>query len=119
MSRNVISFHALYNDAFHFAFDNDVDDILIYKYGSFIFNFGPCNGVYEGHVCVGTNNIMLNVGSSSVLDKLCLWDYHLGHVNKKGITKLQKVRILESFELESNDVCECFFLEKIPNAPFT
>lgn len=115
MARNLIYFQALYKDGFHFAFDRDNDDILVYKSGSFIFKSSPYNGVYESVICVGdTNNLTLKVGSSNnVLDKSYLWHYRLGHINKKCIAKLQKDEILEAFNLESNDVCKSSLLDKM------
>lgn len=97
MARNLIYFQALYKDGFHFDFDRDNDDILVYKSGSFIFKSSPYNGVYESVICVGnTNNLMLNVDSSNsnVLDKSCLLQCHLRNVNKKQIAKLKKYGIL-------------------------
>ncbi|KAJ9556711.1 hypothetical protein OSB04_011325 [Centaurea solstitialis] len=51
MARNIISFHALYNDGFKFKFDNDNGCILVYKMID-----TPCNGVYESMISVGRNN---------------------------------------------------------------
>ena len=122
MARNIISFHALYKDGFYFSFDYNNGDILVCKSGSFIFKASPCNGVYKSFVCVGnTNNLMLNVGSSNsnVSDESCLWHYISSQEWGKTIAKLQKDGILESFNLELNDVCESCSLGNMTKAPFT
>ncbi|GJR61425.1 retrotransposon protein, putative, ty1-copia subclass [Tanacetum coccineum] len=81
MTRNIISFHALFKDA------------------------TPCKGIYETIECIGHNgNVILNVGSSNKLDKSKLWHSRLGHVNKKRIAQLQKDGVLESFDFKSDYV---------------
>ena len=121
MTRNIISFHALFKDGFQFQFDNDSGRILVYKHGCLYFTASPYNGVYESVTCVGNNNnLSLNVGSSNGdLDKSSLWHHRLGHIGKKRIAKLQSDGILESFDLELNDVCEPCILGKMTRAPFT
>ena len=53
------------------------------------------------------------------MEKSCLWHYHLLYINKKHIDKLQKDRILESFDLELKDVRESCLIDKIKQAHFT
>ena len=45
MTRNILSFHALYLDGFKFEFDNDNGSILVYKHSCLYFTTYPCNGV--------------------------------------------------------------------------
>ncbi|GJR97851.1 retrotransposon protein, putative, ty1-copia subclass [Tanacetum coccineum] len=81
MTRNIISFHALFKDA------------------------SPCKGIYETVECISNNgNVILNVGSSNELNKSKLWHSRLGHVNKKRIAQLQKDGVLESFDFKSDDL---------------
>ncbi|GJU78918.1 retrotransposon protein, putative, ty1-copia subclass [Tanacetum coccineum] len=47
MTRNIISFHALFKDGYQFSFDNENGDILIYLNGCFMFKASPCKGIYE------------------------------------------------------------------------
>ena len=120
MTRNIISFHALFKQGFRYTFDNDNGDILVYKDGCFMFKDSLCNGIYESVVCVSNNNnLNLNIDSSNEVNKSCLWHYRLGHINKKRIAKLQSEGILESFDLKSDDVCEPCLLGKMTKSPFT
>ncbi|GJZ45060.1 retrotransposon protein, putative, ty1-copia subclass [Tanacetum coccineum] len=120
MTRNIISFHALFKDGYKFSFDNENGDILVYSNGCFMFKASPCKGIYETVECISHNgNVILNVGSSNELDKSKLWHSRLGHVNKKRIAQLQKDGVLESFDFKSNDVCESCLLGKMTKSPFT
>lgn len=99
MARNIISFY------------NEKGDILVFKDGYIIFKAFPWNGIYESVVCVSYNsNVNFNVDSSNSLDKLYLWHYHLVHIYKKRIAKIQSDGILESFDLKSDDVRESYLL---------
>ncbi|GJT77139.1 retrotransposon protein, putative, ty1-copia subclass [Tanacetum coccineum] len=107
MTRNIISFHALFKDGYKFSFDNKNGDILVYSNDCFKFKTSPCKGIYETVKCIGNNdNLSLNVGSSNELDKSKLWHSHLGHINKKRIAQLQKDGVLESFDFKSDDISE-------------
>ncbi|GJU77495.1 retrotransposon protein, putative, ty1-copia subclass [Tanacetum coccineum] len=117
MTRNIISFHALFKDGYKFSFDKENRDILVYLNGCFMFKASPCKGIYETAECISHNgNVILNVGSSNELDKSKL--SHLGHVNKKRIAQLQKDEMLESFDFKSDDVCECCLLGNMTKSPF-
>ncbi|GKD40785.1 retrotransposon protein, putative, ty1-copia subclass [Tanacetum coccineum] len=119
MTRNIISFHALFKDGYKFSFDNENGDILVYLNGCFMFKASPCKGIYATVECISNNgNVILNVGSSNELDKSKLWHFCLGHVNKKHITQLQKDGVLESFDFKSDDVCESCLLGKMTKSPF-
>ncbi|GJX77885.1 retrotransposon protein, putative, ty1-copia subclass [Tanacetum coccineum] len=119
MTRNIISFHALFKDGYQFSFDNENGDILVYLNGCFMFKASPCNGIYETVECIDNGNVILNVGSSNELDKSKLWHSRLGHINKKRIAQLQKDGVLESFDFKSDDVCESCLLGKMTKSPFT
>nr|GEV81051.1 hypothetical protein [Tanacetum cinerariifolium] len=120
MTRNIISFHALFKDGYKFSFDNKNGDILVYLYGCFMFKASLCKYIYETVECIShKGNVILNVGSSNELDKLKLWHSHLGHVNKKHIAQLQKDGVLELFDFKSDDACESCLLGKMTKSPFT
>ncbi|GKE99481.1 retrotransposon protein, putative, ty1-copia subclass [Tanacetum coccineum] len=105
MTRNIISFHALFKDGYQFSFNNENGDILVYSNGCFMFKASPCKGIYETVECISNNgNVILNVGSSNELDKSKLWHSRLGHINKKRIAQIQKDGVLESFDFKSDDV---------------
>ncbi|KAI3524446.1 hypothetical protein L1887_03101 [Cichorium endivia] len=79
----------------------------------------PCDGVYETVMCVDNfGNNVLNIDSSSGVEKACLWHCRLGHINKKRIAQLQKDGVLESFDLKSDDVCESCLFGKMTKSPF-
>ncbi|GJX42209.1 retrotransposon protein, putative, ty1-copia subclass [Tanacetum coccineum] len=79
MTRNIISFHALFKDGYRFSFDNENGDILVYSNGCFMFKASPCKDIYEFVECISHNgNVILNVVSSNELDKSKLCRY--GHV---------------------------------------
>lgn len=82
MACNIISFYALYNDGFHFSFDNENCDILVYKNGYFYFKASLCNRTYENVICVSKSNyLIINIYSSeNVSDKSRMWHRRLGHI---------------------------------------
>ena len=108
MARNIISFYALFKDGFDFGFDNG--SILVYKNNVLYFKSNPCHAIYETNINVRNNQSSIHnvesTQSKNSLDKSYLWHCRLGHISKKRITKLQSVRILESFDQTSNDECE-------------
>ncbi|KAJ9557107.1 LOW QUALITY PROTEIN: hypothetical protein OSB04_011721 [Centaurea solstitialis] len=119
MDRNIISFHALYDNGYDFLINNGV--ISIYKDLVFIFKAYPCRGVYETKISFNNNSVM-NVDSSKSsrdLDKMSLWHNRLGHINKTRITKLQANGILEAFDHGSNVECKSCLKGKMTKAPFT
>ncbi|GKC30412.1 retrotransposon protein, putative, ty1-copia subclass [Tanacetum coccineum] len=85
MTRNIISFHALFKYGYQFSLDNKNEDILVYSNGCFMFKASPYKGIYETVECIDNGNVILNAGSSNELDKSKLWHSLLGHINKKRI----------------------------------
>jgi GAG-pre-integrase domain len=45
--------------------------------------------------------------------------YRIGHINEKHIKKLQKIRLLDKFDLESIDTCESYLREKKTKTSFS
>ncbi|KAJ9557051.1 hypothetical protein OSB04_011665 [Centaurea solstitialis] len=121
MTRNIISFYALYKDGFDFGFDNG--SILVYKNNVLYFKANPCHGIYETSINVRDNqSSTYNVESTQSkngLDKSYPWHCRLGHISKKYITKLQSDGILESFDQTSSDECKSGLLGKMTKASFT
>ncbi|KAI3723297.1 hypothetical protein L2E82_34775 [Cichorium intybus] len=119
MARNIISFHALFRQGFHFSFDNNIGSISVFKNGILNFTAYPCDGVYETVKCVDNLGQSVNyIDSTSDVEKACLWHSRLGHISKKRIAQLQKDGVLESFDLKSDDVCESCLLGKMTKSPF-
>ncbi|GJT22652.1 reverse transcriptase domain-containing protein [Tanacetum coccineum] len=80
MTRNIISFHALFKDGYKFSFNNENGDILVYPNGRFMFKASPCKGIHETIECISHNgNVILNVGLSNELDKSKLWHSRLAY----------------------------------------
>jgi hypothetical protein len=120
MTRNIISFHALFKQGFKFSFNDENGSISVYKNGIFYFEALPCDGVYETVMCVDNlGNSVFQIDSSNGIDKACLWHCRLGHINKKRMAQLQKDGVLESFDLRSDDTCESCLLGKMTKSPFT
>ncbi|GJT92779.1 putative reverse transcriptase domain-containing protein [Tanacetum coccineum] len=120
MTRNIISFHALFKDGYKFSFDNDNGDILVYS------NVVYCLKLLlaKANMKLMTkyyHNVMLIIkyGSSNELDKSKLYHSRLGHINKKHITQLRKDGVLELFNFKYDDVCESCLLGKMTKSPFT
>ncbi|GJR55631.1 retrotransposon protein, putative, ty1-copia subclass, partial [Tanacetum coccineum] len=55
MTRNIISFHALFKDGYKFSFDNENGDILVYSNGCFMFKASPYKRIYETVECISHN----------------------------------------------------------------
>ncbi|GJS86825.1 retrotransposon protein, putative, ty1-copia subclass [Tanacetum coccineum] len=103
MTRNIISFHALFKDGYKFSFNNENGDILVYSNSCFIFKASPCKGIYETIECISHNgNVILNVGSSNEIDKSKLWHSRLGYLNKKCIARLQKDGVIDLEEIQKS-----------------
>nr|GEV43879.1 hypothetical protein [Tanacetum cinerariifolium] len=87
------------------------------KNNVFYFNAIPSNGIYEidMHDLVPNVNSIYNVSTKrdkQYLDSTYLWHYHLAHINKKHIEKLQQEGILKPTYGESFDQCGCEALLK-------
>ncbi|GJR85347.1 retrotransposon protein, putative, ty1-copia subclass [Tanacetum coccineum] len=125
MTRNIISFHALFKDGYQFSFDNENGDILVYLNGCFMFKASPCNGIYETVECIDNGNVILNVGfiymlvSSNELINQNLW--HLsGHITTRNVSpQLQKDECYESFDFKSMMYASLVFIGKNDKSPFT
>ena len=119
MTENNISFHTLFRKGFCYSFNNDDGSILPYKTGVFMFKALLCNGLYETIIYVDSlGNNVFHIDSSNGVDKACVWHCRLGHINKKRISQLQKDKVLELFNLSSEDECESCLLEKMKKLPF-
>ncbi|GKB92018.1 retrotransposon protein, putative, ty1-copia subclass [Tanacetum coccineum] len=98
MTRNIISFHALFKDGYQFSFDNENGDILVYLNGCFMFKASPCNGIYETVECIDNGNVILNVGSSNELDKSKLWHFRRTCERGEGLLDLVHTDVCGPFQ---------------------
>ncbi|GJT10457.1 retrotransposon protein, putative, ty1-copia subclass [Tanacetum coccineum] len=87
------------------------------------FNVIPRDGIYE----IDMHNLVLNVNSiynvsnkraKHNLDSTYLWHYHLAHISKKCIEKLQQEGLLKSIDDESFDQCVSCLSGKMTRKPF-
>nr|GEY64474.1 hypothetical protein [Tanacetum cinerariifolium] len=114
ITRGVISLSCLW--------DNGA--ISVSKDNIFYFNSIPRDGIFKidmhNHV---SNECSIytcsNKKSKHNLDSTFLWHYHLGHINKKCIAKLQHDGLLKSIDDESFDVCVSCISGKMARKPFT
>lgn len=60
-----------------------------------------------------------NVDASNGLDKGCIWNCRLGHINQKRITQIKKDELLELFYLRLDDESRSCFLGKMTKSSFT
>jgi GAG-pre-integrase domain len=72
---------------------------------------------------VEIDNQVLNINNkrlkSSRESETLIWHHRLGHINETRIKKLQEVRLLGCFDLESIATCESCLSGKMTNTPFT
>ncbi|GJR03786.1 retrotransposon protein, putative, ty1-copia subclass [Tanacetum coccineum] len=123
ITRGVILLSRLWDNSFRHKFiDNDV--ISVSKDNIVYFNVFPRDGIFE----IDMHNHMSNERSIYTcrnkktkhnLDSTFLWHCHLGHINKKRITKLQHDELLELTDDESFDVCVSCISGKMARKPFT
>ena len=118
LTKNIISISSLNKNGFHLRFSNNGCSIMLndvfYAYGAL------CNGIY----ILDLSNPILFVHDNKRLKQdnvkpSYLWHSHLGHINERCMTKLQKSGILGSFDFESYDTCESCLLGKMTNLPFS
>ncbi|GJY80418.1 retrotransposon protein, putative, ty1-copia subclass [Tanacetum coccineum] len=97
--------------------------ISVSKNNVYYFNAIPSSGIYEidmlNHV-PNVNSIynVSNKRSKHNLDSTYLWHYHLAHISKKCIEKLQHDRLLKSTDDESFDQCVSCLSSKMTRKPF-
>ncbi|GJX00360.1 retrotransposon protein, putative, ty1-copia subclass [Tanacetum coccineum] len=97
--------------------------ILVFKNDVLYFNAIPSNGIYE----IDMLNLVLNVNfiynvsnkrAKHNLDSTYLWHFHLAHISKKRIEKLQHDGLLKLTDEESFDKCVSCLSGKMTRKPF-
>ncbi|GJW17636.1 retrotransposon protein, putative, ty1-copia subclass, partial [Tanacetum coccineum] len=106
ITRGVVSVNRLVENRFVQCFTDF--GISVSKNNVLYFNVIPSNGIYEidMHDLVPNDNSIYNVSTKRAkhnLDSTYLWHYHLAHISKKRIEKLQQEGILKSTDDESFD----------------
>ncbi|MCR2847896.1 DDE-type integrase/transposase/recombinase [Weizmannia coagulans] len=95
----------------------------IYHKGIYYGDASLQDGLYVMNLQLSNNTSIFNVNAkrfkSNDLNPTYLWHCRLCHINEKRITKLHKDGLLNSFDLESYEVCESCLLGKMTKEPFT
>ena len=105
-------------DGFVYIIENNV--ISIHREDMYYGNTLLSNGLYildlENHKPI--YNIDTKRGKSNELNPTYFWHCHLGHVNKKRISRLHKDGVLGSFDLGSYETCESCLRGNMTKSPF-
>ena len=108
MCRNIISVSCLDNDGFSFIIMNN--NCSIFHKDMFYANAYLQDGLYVMNLQKSNNSHVYDITTkkfkSNDLNSTYLWHCCLGHINKKCISKLHQVGLLNSFDFESCDTCE-------------
>jgi hypothetical protein len=92
----------------------------IYYNGIFYAQCPLMNGLYVLNLDDKyVSNINTKMARLNDLNFIFIWHCRLGHTNEKGIERLHKVGLLNSFDFESLETCESCLFEKITKSPFT
>ncbi|GJY98508.1 retrotransposon protein, putative, ty1-copia subclass [Tanacetum coccineum] len=117
ITRGIISVSRLYKDGFVNRFKND-NSISIFKNNMIYFNAIPQDDIYEIVMSSSITNIT-NKRAKLNLDFALLWHFHLGHINKKRIKKLQHDGLLDSTDIKSFEKCVACMSGKMERKPYS
>ncbi|GJS88884.1 zinc finger, CCHC-type containing protein [Tanacetum coccineum] len=111
ITRGVISVSRLYEDGFINRFVNNT--IQVSRNNMIYFSDIPRDGIFEIDLCnsYANNSCMYAVSNKRAkldLDSALLWHYHLGHISKKCIKKLQHDGFLNSTDLRAYEKIRLF-----------
>lgn len=77
-----------------------------------------CNGIYVLDLNMPIYNINTKRVKPNDLNPTYLWHYRLGHIGEECISKFHKDSLLDSFDVESFDVCGSCPLGKMTRTSF-
>ncbi|GKF51291.1 zinc finger, CCHC-type containing protein, partial [Tanacetum coccineum] len=108
ITRKIISVSRLYDDGFVNRFDGNV--LLVSRNNLVYFSAIIKDGIYEIKLSFSNKNdssmyAISNKRAKLNLDSTLLWHYHLGHISKKDIEKLQHDGLLNSTNIKSFEKC--------------
>ncbi|GJZ25674.1 retrotransposon protein, putative, ty1-copia subclass [Tanacetum coccineum] len=123
ITRGIILVSRLYEDGFINRFELN-KAISVSKNNVVYFSAILRDGVYEIEMsCSNTNDSSMYVVSNKRaklnLDSSLLWHYHLRHISKKRIEKLQHDRLLNSTDIESLGKCVSCMSGKMARKPYS
>ncbi|GJR23557.1 retrotransposon protein, putative, ty1-copia subclass [Tanacetum coccineum] len=122
ITRGVISVSRLYKDSFVNCFVNNT--IQVSRNNMVYFSAIPRDGIFK----IDLSNSYANDGSIYTvsnkrakldLDSALLWHYHLGHISKKRIEKLQHDGLLNSTDFRAFEKCVSCMSGKMARKPYT
>ncbi|GJS90470.1 zinc finger, CCHC-type containing protein [Tanacetum coccineum] len=121
ITRGIVSISRLVNNSYIHTFMNY--GISVLKDNVFYFNAIPRDGIYEIDMrnLYPNDSFMYNVNNKRAkhaLDSSYLWNYRLGHINKKSMDKLQRDGILQPTHDESLEKCKSCISGKMARKPF-
>ncbi|GJX68626.1 retrotransposon protein, putative, ty1-copia subclass [Tanacetum coccineum] len=100
------------------------NSISVFKNNMIYFNAIPRDDIYEIVMSSSNTNecsmyVVINKRAKLNLDSALLWHYHLGHINKKRIEKLQHDGLLDSTDIESFERCVACMSGKMARKPYS
>ncbi|GJU30667.1 zinc finger, CCHC-type containing protein [Tanacetum coccineum] len=123
ITKGIISVSRLYKDGFVNHFEND-NYISVSKNNLIYFNAIPRDDIYE--IVLSSSNtsdssmyVVSNKTAKLNLDSALMWHYHLGHINKKRIEKLQHDGLLDSTDIKSFKKCVACMSGKMARKPYS
>ncbi|VFQ84487.1 unnamed protein product [Cuscuta campestris] len=117
ISRNIISVSFL--DKAGFSINVKDKCLSVFRNDIYYATAKMTNGLYILDLDATVYNVDVKRSKPNSLNLTYLWHCRLGHINKKRISKLCHSGVLDSFDLESYDVCQSCLLGKMTKAPFT
>ncbi|GJX74265.1 retrotransposon protein, putative, ty1-copia subclass [Tanacetum coccineum] len=122
ITRGVISVSHLYEDGFINRIVNNT--IQVSRNNMVYFSAIPRDGIFEIDLSNSYANesfvyTVSNKRAKLDLDSALLWHYHLGHISKKCIKKLQHDGLLNSTDLRAFEKCVPCMSGKMARKPYT
>ncbi|GJS06528.1 retrotransposon protein, putative, ty1-copia subclass [Tanacetum coccineum] len=104
-------------------FEND-NTILVSRNNLVYFSAIPWDDIYEIDLSSSNTNdnsmyAVSNKRAKLNLDSTLLWHYHLGHISKKRIKKLQHDGLLDSTDIKSFQKCVSCMSRKMARKPYS
>ncbi|VFQ73283.1 unnamed protein product [Cuscuta campestris] len=110
ISRNIISVSCL--DKAGFSINVKDKCLSVSRNDIYYATAKMTNGLYILDLDATVYNVDVKRSKPNSLNLTYLWHCHLGHINEKRISKLRHSCVLDSFDLESYDVCQSCLLAR-------
>ncbi|GJR35385.1 retrotransposon protein, putative, ty1-copia subclass [Tanacetum coccineum] len=122
ITRGIISVSRLYDDGYVNRF---VDNAISVSRNNLVyFSVVPRDGIFEIDLSNSNTNdssmyVVSNKRAKLNLDSALLWHFHLGHISKKRIEKLQHDGLFNSTDLRAFEKCVSCMSGKMAQKPYT